>query len=71
MANTNLFSATLLSPSRFKASRLKASLLLAGALLGPLLGESVWAGPVVFTTTLEPPLLGGARSGVGASAGVL
>jgi hypothetical protein len=65
MANTNLFSATLLSPSRFKASRLKASLLLAGALLGPLLGESVWAGPVVCTTTLEPPLLSGARSGEG------
>jgi hypothetical protein len=65
MANTNLFSATLLSPSRFKASRLKASLLLAGALLAPLLGESVWAGPVVCTTTLEPPLLSGARSGEG------
>ena len=69
MANTNLFSATLLS-----ASRLKASLLLAGALLTPLLGhsllgESVWAGPVVCTTTLEPPLLTGARSGAGASAG--
>ena len=76
MANTNLFSATLLSPSRFKASRLKASLLLAGALLTPLLGhsllgESVWAGPVVCTTTLEPPLLTGARSGAGASAGAL
>ena len=76
MANTNLFSATLLSPSRFKASRLKASLLLAGALLTPLLGhsllgESVWAGPVVCTTTLEPPLLSGARSGAGASAGEL
>ena len=74
MANTNLFSATLLSASRLKAFRLKASLLLAGALLAPslghsLLGESVWAGPVVCTTTLEPPLLSGARSGVGASAG--
>ena len=71
MANTNLFSATLLSSSRFKAS-----LLLAGALLTPLLGhsllgESAWAGPVVCTTTLEPPLLSGARSGVGASAGEL
>lgn len=71
MANTNLFSAILLS-----ATRLKGSLLLAGALLAPLvghslLGESVWAGPVVCTTTLEPPLLNGARSGVGASAGEL
>lgn len=70
MANTNLFSATLLSSSRFKASRFKASLLLAGALLTPLLGhsllgESVWAGPVVCTTTLEPPLPSGARSGEG------
>ena len=66
MANTNLFSAILLS-----ATRLKGSLLLAGALLAPLLshsllGESVWAGPVVCTTTLEPPLLGGGRSGAGA-----
>jgi hypothetical protein len=71
MANTNLFSATLLS-----SSRLKASLFLAGALLAPLighsqLGESVWAGPVVCTTTLEAPLLSGARSGAGASAGAL
>ena len=61
MANTNLFSAT----------RLSATLLLAGALLVHLLGESAWAGPVVCTTTLEPPLLGGARSGAGASAGEL
>ena len=61
MANTNLFSAT----------RLSATLLLAGALLVHLLGESAWAGPVVCTTTLEPPLLSGARSGVGASAGEL
>ena len=76
MANTNLFSATLLSASRLKASLLKASLFLAGALLAPLighsqLGESVWAGPVVCTTTLEAPLLSGARSGAGASAGEL
>ena len=76
MANTNLFSATLLSASLLKASLLKASLLLAGALLAPLLGhsllgESAWAGPVVCTTTLEPPLLSGARSGAGASAGAL
>ena len=74
MANTNLFSATLLSSSLLSATRFKASMLLAGALLTPLLGhsllgESVWAGPVVCTTTLEPPLLSGARSGVGASAG--
>ena len=61
MANTNLFSTT----------RLSATLLLAGALLVHLLGESAWAGPVVCTTTLEPPLLSGARSGVGASAGEL
>lgn len=61
MANTNLFSTT----------RLSATLLLAGALLVHLLGESAWAGPVVCTTTLEPPLLGGARSGAGASAGEL
>jgi hypothetical protein len=67
MANTNLFSATPLN-----ATRLKASLLLAVALLGHSLpGESVWAGPVVCTTTLEPPLLGGGRSGAGASAGEL
>lgn len=64
MANTNLFSTTWLSATR----------LLAGALLAPLLGhsllgESVWAGPVVCTTTLEPPLLSGARSGAGASTG--
>ncbi|MCP9909095.1 Occludin/ELL family protein [Cyanobium sp. BA20m-p-22] len=44
---------------------------MAGALLVHLLGESAWAGPVVCTTTLEPPLLSGARSGVGASAGEL
>ena len=61
MANTNLFSAT----------RLSATLLLPGALLVHLLSESAWAGPVVCTTTLEPPLLSGARSGVGASAGEL
>ena len=61
MANTNLFSTT----------RLSATLLLAGALLVHLLGESAWAGPVVCTTTLEPPLLSGSRSGVGASAGEL
>ena len=61
MANTNLFSTT----------RLSATLLLAGALLVQLLSESAWAGPVVCTTTLEPPLLSGARSGVGASAGEL
>ena len=61
MANTNLFSTT----------RLSATLLLAGALLVHLLGESAWAGPVVCTTTLEPPLLSGARSGAGASAGEL
>ena len=61
MANTNLFSTT----------RLSATLLLAGALLVHLLGDSAWAGPVVCTTTLEPPLLSGARSGVGASAGEL
>ena len=61
MANTNLFSTT----------RLSATLLLAGALLVHLLGESAWAGPVVCTTTLEPPLLSGARSGVGASVGEL
>ena len=66
MANTNLFSTTL-----FSATRLSATLLLAGALLVHLLGESAWAGPVVCTTTLEPPLLGDARSGVGASAGEL
>lgn len=66
MANTNLFSTTL-----FSATRLSATLLLAGALLVHLLGESAWAGPVVCTTTLEPPLLSGARSGVGASAGEL
>ena len=66
MANTNLFSTTL-----FSATRLSATLLLAGALLVQLLGESAWAGPVVCTTTLEPPLLGDARSGVGASAGEL
>jgi hypothetical protein len=76
MANTNLFSATLLSSSLLSATRFKASMLLAGALLTPLLGhsllgESVWAGPVVCTTTLEPPLLTGARSGAGASAGAL
>ena len=76
MPNTNLFSSTLLSATRFKASLLKASLLLAGALLAPLLGhsllgESAWAGPVVCTTTLEPPLLSGSRSGAGASAGAL
>ena len=76
MANTNLFSSTLLSASLLSATRFKASLLLAGALLTPLLGhsllgESAWAGPVVCTTTLEPPLLGDARSGVGASAGEL
>ena len=61
MPNTNLFNAT----------RLSATLLLAGALLVHLLSESAWAGPVVCTTTLEPPLLSGARSGVGASAGEL
>ena len=61
MANTNLFSTT----------RLSATLLLAGALLVHLLGESAWAGPVVCTTTLEPPLRSGARGGVGASAGEL
>ena len=61
MANTNLFSAT----------RLSATLLLAGALLVHLLGESAWAGPVVCTTTLEPPLPSGTRSGAGASAGEL
>ena len=66
MANTNLFSTTL-----FSATRLSATLLLAGALLVHLLSESAWAGPVVCTTTLEPPLLSGARSGVGASAGEL
>lgn len=66
MANTNLFSTTL-----FSTTRLSATLLLAGALLVHLLGESAWAGPVVCTTTLEPPLLSGARSGVGASAGEL
>ena len=76
MANTNLFSATLLSSSLLSATRFKASMLLAGALLTPLLGhsllgESVWAGPVVCTTTLEAPLLSGARSGAGASAGAL
>ena len=76
MANTNLFSATLLSSSLLSATRFKASMLLAGALLTPLLGhsllgESVWAGPVVCTTTLEPPLLTGASSGAGASAGAL
>ena len=75
MANTNLFSATLLSASLLSATRLKASLLLAGALLAPslghsLLGESVWAGPVVCTTTLEPPLLSGARSGRGVRSGL-
>ena len=59
MANTNLFSTT----------RLSATLLLAGALLVHLLGESAWAGPVVCTTTLEPPLPSGTRSGAGASAG--
>ena len=50
------------------ATRLSASLLLAGTLITPfLLSRSVGAGPVVCTTTLEPPLLDGERRGTGVS----